>query len=522
MKNPNPTFEELGISASLTSVLKEIGYEAPTPIQAQSIPILLAGQDLLGQAQTGTGKTGAFALPLLSNIDVASLSTQVLVLTPTRELAIQISEAFQTYARKLNSFHVLPIYGGQSMGNQLHGLKRGAQVVVGTPGRIMDHLRRKSLKLGKLQAVVLDEADEMLKMGFVEDIEWILEHTPEEKQIALFSATMPEAIRKVSEKYMREDRKEIRVKSKTTTVETISQYYWLVSGVHKLDALTRFLEVEGCDATLVFVRTKTATVELAEKLEARGYSSAALNGDLSQDLRERTIDRLKRRELDILVATDVAARGLDVERITHVVNYDIPYDADSYVHRIGRTGRAGKLGKAILFVSPREMRLLKTIERVTRQQIDPLPLPSKQDVSDRRVQRFKDTIASALEGQELDFYRRIVKEIVREKKTSIDEVAAALCFTLQQESPLVIEDLEVPEPPMSDRDDSRRRRPAGGGQQGPRQWQGQGPARGRQGGDRDRSTGGGGGDRSSSNRRGPQGPSNDRRPSKGRPNARRG
>jgi len=343
-------FSDLSLAAPVLRAVEEIGYESPSPIQAATIPPLLEGRDLLGQAQTGTGKTAAFALPLLSRIDPTSPRTQALVLTPTRELAIQVAEAMQSYARHLGGFHILPVYGGQGMAAQLRQLHRGVQVVVGTPGRVMDHLRRETLVLSELSMLVLDEADEMLRMGFIEDVQWILAHTPPERQVALFSATMPKVIQQVARRHLREA-VEVKIASKTTTVETIRQRYWQVSGLHKLDALTRILEVEAFDAMIIFVRTKLETVNLAEKLEARGYASAALNGDINQAQREQTVDKLKRGALDIVVATDVAARGLDVERITHVVNYDIPYDTEAYVHRIGRTGRAGRKGEAILFVA---------------------------------------------------------------------------------------------------------------------------------------------------------------------------
>jgi len=368
-------FGQLALAGPVLQALQEIGYESPSPIQAESIPHLLEGRDLFGQAQTGTGKTAAFALPLLSRLDLGLKQPQILVLTPTRELAIQVAEAFQAYARHLKGFHVVPIYGGQSMDTQLRQLRRGVHVVIGTPGRIMDHLRRKSLVLDSLRTLVLDEADEMLRMGFIDDVEWILEHTPAERQTALFSATMPDAIRRVAQKHLRDPR-EVRIKSGTTTVSTTKQRYWQVSGLHKLDALTRILEVEDFDAVLIFVRTKTETVALAEKLEARGFAAAALNGDMNQALRERTVEQLKNEKLDIVVATDVAARGLDVQRISLVFNYDIPCDTESYVHRIGRTGRAGRPGSAILFVSPREMRMLRAIEKATRQPIEAMHLPN--------------------------------------------------------------------------------------------------------------------------------------------------
>ena len=366
--NSTPSFESLGLSTLVLKALQDVGYETPSPIQAASIPYLLDGHDLLGQAQTGTGKTAAFALPLLSRIDLSVKKPQLLVLAPTRELAIQVAEAFQSYARHIKGFHVLPIYGGQGYDGQLRQLKRGVHVVVGTPGRVMDHIRRKSLKLDKLQSLVLDEADEMLRMGFLDDVEWILEHTPKERQIALFSATMPKEIQRVAEQHL-QDPKLVKIAASTVTAKNIHQRYWQVSGFHKLDALTRILEAEEIDALIIFVRTKNATVELADKLAARGFASEALNGDIPQKNREKIVGRLKQGRLDILVATDVVARGLDVERISHVINYDIPHDIESYIHRIGRTGRAGRSGNAISFIAPRERRLLKAIERATKQSI---------------------------------------------------------------------------------------------------------------------------------------------------------
>lgn len=428
-------FADLGLAAPVLKAVEAVGYEAPSPIQAQSIPPLLAGRDLLGQAQTGTGKTAAFALPLLSRLDLALKQPQILVLTPTRELAIQVAEAMQTYARHLKDFHVLPVYGGQGMDTQLRMLRRGVHVVVGTPGRIQDHLRRKTLVLDRLAALVIDEADEMLRMGFIDDVEQILEHTPTEKQVALFSATMPKVIQRVALKYLREP-VEISIKSKTSTVDTITQRYWQVTGVHKLDALTRMLEVEEFDGMLIFVRTKSATVELAEKLEARGFSTGALNGDMTQALRERTVERLKKGTLDIVVATDVAARGLDVERISHVVNYDIPHDTESYVHRIGRTGRAGRKGVAILFVSPREKRMLRAIENATRQTITPMQLPSHEDIAGHRIAQFKQTISSAIESQELGKFAEVVTSYQQEHDADLTEIAAALAYLVQKERPL--------------------------------------------------------------------------------------
>ncbi len=433
------SFSQLALAPAILKSIEEVGYEAPSPIQAKSIPILLEGHDLIGQAQTGTGKTAAFALPLLSNLDSSRKHTQMLVLTPTRELAIQVSEAIQTYARHLPGFHIMPIYGGQSMGIQLRQLKRGVQVIVGTPGRIMDHLRRKTINLQQLQSIVLDEADEMLRMGFIDDVEWILEQTPKGRQVALFSATMPPAIARVARKHLNAP-VEVKIKAKTATVDTINQRFWQVSGLHKLDALTRILEAETMDAGLVFVRTKRSTVELAEKLEARGYASAPLNGDMNQALRERTVERLKKGGLDLVVATDVAARGLDVKRISHVINYDIPNDTESYIHRIGRTGRAGSKGEAILFVAPRERSMLRSIERATRQTITSMQLPSREQLTDHRVDRFKQLISTTIESQELGFFEELIDGFQSEHNIGMSEIAAALAYLVQLERPLQVEE----------------------------------------------------------------------------------
>jgi ATP-dependent RNA helicase DeaD len=430
-------FLDLGLPEAVLQALRDVGYEAPTPIQAQTIPVLLAGSDVLGQAQTGTGKTGAFALPVLSKIDLSKAQTQALVLVPTRELAIQVAEAFQRYATHMKGFHVLPIYGGQSYTPQLKGLKRGAHVIVGTPGRVMDHMKRGTLPLGALTFLVLDEADEMLQMGFIDAIEWILEQSPPERQIALFSATIPPAIRRIAQRHQRKPA-EITIRSRTSTAPNIRQRYWLVSGMHKLDALTRILEVETFDAMLVFVRTKLETVELAERLEARGFEAAPLNGDIPQPQRERTIAALKSGKVDIVVATDVAARGLDVERISHVVNYDVPYDSESYIHRIGRTGRAGRSGEAILFIAPRERNMLRIIERATRQQIAQMNLPSVAAVNEQRVARFKQRIADTLAGGETAAFRAIVEEFEAENEVPAIEIAAALASLLQGAAPLLL------------------------------------------------------------------------------------
>jgi ATP-dependent RNA helicase DeaD len=434
---PAASFADLGLPEPVLRALETLGYETPSPIQAAAIPVLLAGQDLIGQAQTGTGKTAAFALPLLARLDLDARAPQVLVLTPTRELAIQVAEAFQSYARFLPGFHVLPLYGGQSMGGQLRALQRPVHVIVGTPGRIMDHLRRASLDLGRLHALVLDEADEMLRMGFLEEVTWILEHTPAARQTALFSATLPEPIRVVAQQTLRAPA-EVKIKARTRTVESIRQRYWPVSGLHKLDALTRILEIEDTDAVLVFVRTKIATTELATKLEARGYACAALHGDLNQAQRERTVEQLRQGELDLVVATDVAARGLDVPRISHVINYDIPYDIEGYIHRIGRTGRAGRAGEAILFVAPREVRMLRAIERATRQTIVPMRAPSREAIAEHRVGQFKQRVFDVLASEDLEFFGVLVDELVHERGVAMRDVAAAVSFLAQRERPLQV------------------------------------------------------------------------------------
>jgi ATP-dependent RNA helicase DeaD len=451
-------FSQLGLSDALLASLAEVGYETPSPIQAATIPPLLAGRDLLGQAQTGTGKTAAFALPILSRLDLSKTKPQALVLAPTRELAIQVAEAFQRYAAKMPGFHVLPIYGGQSYGPQLGGLKRGSHVVVGTPGRVIDHLERGSLDLSQLNTLVLDEADEMLRMGFIDDVETVLKKTPPKRQIALFSATMPSQIKRIAQTYLR-DPVEIAIKAKTTTAANIRQRYWYVSGMQKLDALTRILEVEPFEAMLVFMRTKQATEELAQKLQARGFSAAAINGDVVQAQRERTIQQLKDGQIDILVATDVAARGLDVERISHVLNFDIPTDTEAYVHRIGRTGRAGRSGEAILFVAPREKSMLQAIERATRQPIAEMQLPSVEAVNDQRIVKFKQRIADSLAAEDLGPFRELIEQYERERNVPAVEIAAALARMVQGKEPLLLKPQPRFEPPRFDkaRDTSRPR-----------------------------------------------------------------
>ncbi len=435
--NPPQNFSDLGLPAPLLRAIKDVGYEIPTPIQSQTIPPLVEGSDLLGHAPTGTGKTAAFALPILARMDLNAKGVQALILAPTRELAIQVAEALSKYASHMKNLRVLPIYGGQDYTGQIRQLNRGVNVVVGTPGRIMDHMRRGTLKLDQLKTLVLDEADEMLRMGFIDDVEWILEQTPKERQMALFSATMPSVIRRIASKHLSRP-VEITIEGRLTTASTIRQRFWMVSGLHKLDALTRILEAESFDAMLVFVRTRTATVEVAEKLSARGFAADAMNGDMPQKQREQMVEKLKRGRLDILVATDVVARGLDVERISHVINYDIPYDTEAYVHRIGRTGRAGRSGDAILFVTQRERRLLGSIEKATRQKIEPLQLPTIEMVNNKRVADFKQRINDTLATGELAYLQRLAEDFSRDHNVPPERVAAALAKMVLGDQPLLL------------------------------------------------------------------------------------
>ncbi|MCV7257445.1 DEAD/DEAH box helicase [Mycobacterium shimoidei] len=450
-----PSFADLQIHPSVLQAVVDVGYESPSAIQAATIPALMAGSDVVGLAQTGTGKTAAFAIPILSKIDTGSKATQALVLAPTRELALQVAEAFSRYGAHLPQINVLPIYGGSSYAVQLSGLKRGAQVVVGTPGRIIDHLERGTLDLSHLDYLVLDEADEMLQMGFAEDVERILADTPEYKQVALFSATMPPAIRKLTAKYLHEPL-EVSIDTKTKTAANISQRYIQVAGPRKMDALTRILEVEPFEAMIIFVRTKQATEEVAERLRARGFSAAAINGDIAQAQRERTISALRDGGLDILVATDVAARGLDVDRISHVLNYDIPHDTESYVHRIGRTGRAGRSGAALLFVSPRERHLLKSIEKATRQKLIEAELPSVEDVNAQRVAKFADSITDAIGSPGTELFRKLVEDYEREHDVPMADIAAALAVQSRDGESFLM----PPEPPPDRRPPERRDRSA--------------------------------------------------------------
>jgi len=454
---PPATFTDLALPDPLLKALADVGYESPSPIQAATIPPLLAGRDLVGQAQTGTGKTAAFALPILARLDLTKFGPQALILAPTRELAIQVAEAFHKYAKHLPGFHVLPIYGGQAYGPQLGGLRRGAHVVVGTPGRVIDHLNRGSLDLKGLTTLVLDEGDEMLRMGFIDDVELVLEKSPAGRQVVLFSATMPAEIRRIAKKHLTEPA-EITIRNTTSTVANTRQRYWMVSGMQKLDALTRILEVEPFDGMIIFARTKVATEEIAERLEARGFAAAALNGDMVQAQRERTIARLKNGDLDIIVATDVAARGLDVDRISHVVNYDIPYDVEAYIHRIGRTGRAGRKGEAILFVVYREQGMLRAIERATKQAIEPMNLPTAAAVNDTRIARFKKKITEALGGGDLAVFRDVVGQYEQEHGVPALDVAAALARLVQGDAPLLV--AEAPKAPArAERPPARKPKP---------------------------------------------------------------
>ncbi|MDP8239382.1 MAG: DEAD/DEAH box helicase [Candidatus Hatepunaea meridiana] len=432
-----PGFESFGLDPALLRAIKFLNYEKPTSIQEQAIAPQLAGQDVLGQAQTGTGKTAAFALPLLNNLDVKNCKVQVLVLTPTRELAIQVTEHFEQFAKFMSGVKILSVYGGADIRRQLSALKRGVHIVVGTPGRVMDHIRRDSLKLNTLTNIVLDEADEMLRMGFQEDVEWILERAPEERQMSLYSATIPPSIRRIAKRFMHNPC-EVTIHTKTTTVDTLNQRYWLVSGLHRLDALSRILEVEDYDGVIVFVRTRADTVKLAEDLENRGFNAAPLSGDMPQNQREKTVDRLKAKRIDILVATDVAARGLDVERISHVINYDVPHDAEAYIHRVGRTGRAGRSGEAILFLSKRDQGMLRSIEKATRQKIEELDLPKTKQINDQRIASFKRKITDTIEGGKLDLFKKIVLELNVDSDLDPFDIAAAAASMSQGEQPLLL------------------------------------------------------------------------------------
>ena len=453
-EEPLVTFDSLGLSDAVLKAIKHEGFEQPTPIQLRSIPTFLEGHDMIGQAQTGTGKTAAFALPILSKLPKRQKNIFALVLEPTRELAIQVAESFSRFAKYIDNFRVAPIYGGASYESQIRSLRHGAQVVVATPGRLIDLIEKGRLDFSEVEHIVIDEADEMLRMGFIDDVDWILDQVPSGHQTALFSATMPPVIKRIAKAHL-VNPQEVRIESHTTTATTVRQRYWVVSGVHKIDAMTRMLEVESYEAVLVFVRTKTDAEDVANKLAGRGLACAALHGDIPQRQREKIIERLKNGSLDIIIATDVAARGLDVDRITHVFNYDIPYDAESYVHRIGRTGRAGRTGEAILFVSPRERRALRQIERVTRQRIEPMRMPTVADVNKRRLENFRNQIMETIEAGGLDDYLEVISDILSDDTIEVEVLAAALAKMAQKDGSLLLDESE-PEPKMRTFDDKER------------------------------------------------------------------
>ena len=443
---PVAGFNTLALAQPILNAIENAGYLTPSPIQSQTIPHLLNGKDVLGMAQTGTGKTAAFALPLLSRIDLSHRVPQVMVLAPTRELAIQVAESFKRYACFMKGFEVLPIYGGQDYSTQLRQLKKGVHVVVGTPGRVMDHIRRGTLDLSSLESLVLDEADEMLRMGFIDDVEWILEQTPAEKQTALFSATMPQQIRRIATTYLKQP-EEISIVRQENTAESINQRMLLIHrGLNKFEALSRILEAEDYDGMIIFVRTKNNTIELAEDLQKLGHKAVALNGDMPQAQRERTVEQLKQGKLDILIATDVVARGLDVKRISHVINYDIPFNSEAYIHRIGRTGRAGRKGDAILFVNNREKNLLRDIERTTKKQIEPMELPSIKQINGQRIQKFKDSIVTASQHEEKTFYQNLLQSLQDENQLSMEDIASALALLLHKDKPLLLKESEKAPP----------------------------------------------------------------------------
>jgi ATP-dependent RNA helicase DeaD len=483
-QNPELTFQQLNLSAPLLQAIESAGYTTATPIQARAIPLLLEGRDVLGQAQTGTGKTAAFAIPLLERIDPAQRVPQVLVLTPTRELAIQVAESFERYASGLPGLRVVPIYGGQDYQVQFRQLDRGVHVVVGTPGRVMDHMRRGSLKLDALRGLVLDEADEMLRMGFADDVEWVLTQTPPERQIALFSATMPEPIRRIAQRHLRNPA-EITITQGASAADTVRQRFVVVAPHQKQSVLARVLEAESIDGVIVFVKTKSTTEPLADYLAAQGHRTAALSSDIAQKQRERIIDNMRNGKVDIIVATDVAARGLDVQRISHVINYDLPFDSESYVHRIGRTGRAGRSGNAILFLHPRDRHLLRRIEHATRQTVEPMEIPTKRTINQRRVAKFHERITAGLGHKDITTFASMVEQYRSEHDVPIEQIAAALAALAAGDTPLLMtEDLKptnfaeqrenrdtrgAPRPPFKPRsfETGRRAEPNGRSDRGP-------------------------------------------------------
>ncbi len=452
------SFNNLKLRTELVTTLSALGYENPTPIQQKSIPLLIENHDLLAQAQTGTGKTAAFALPILTQLKLRQKKPQALVIVPTRELALQVAEAFQSYAKHLKGFHVMPIYGGQEYKIQLRGLKRGAHVIVGTPGRIIDHLKRGTIPVTTFQTVILDEADEMLKMGFIDDVEWIIEQIPHPHQTALFSATLPATIQKVAHRYLRNPKK-VHINSAKNTTDTIEQIYMQVTKEQKLNVLTRYLEIEEINASIIFTRTRNASAELAEKLQARGYAASALNGDMTQAMRKKVIERMKTATLDIIVATDVAARGIDIQRISHVINYDIPYDTEAYVHRIGRTGRAGRTGKALLFVTPREKRLLKDIERAIHKRIKAATPPSWKELQEKLNQQLIEQIITSIKkGKKINPYKKMIETIVEKYNYNPCDIAATLAYLMQKTNLLATEDIDKTETKINTQQPRRRKR----------------------------------------------------------------
>ncbi|MFQ3203735.1 MAG: ATP-dependent RNA helicase DeaD [Pseudoalteromonas tetraodonis] len=463
------TFESLNLSPAILKAVEELGYKTPSEIQAQCIPLLLERKDVLGLAQTGTGKTAAFALPLLNNIDPSVKQPQILVLTPTRELAIQVAEAFEQYAKHTRGVEVLALYGGQSYSIQLSALRRGAQIIVATPGRLIDHINRGTIKFDALQALVLDEADEMLRMGFIDDVENIMEKTPREKQTCLFSATMPKQIQNISSKYMNNP-EQVHISARNSTVSSVEQVFWNAH-VHKNKAIVRFLEAEQYEGAIVFVRTRNDTVQLAELLEREGFSAAPLNGDMNQQARERTVDRLKSGMLNVVIATDVAARGLDVDRLSLVINYDIPQDSEAYVHRIGRTGRAGRTGKAILFVKHNERYLLKNIIRHTKSEIAQVELPTAKVVEEKRINALQEKLTLALENKDITFFNEVAANMAQKLELAPEDLAGALLCLAQQQSPIKVEEVKIqprernernPRNDRNDRGDRGRRNERGG------------------------------------------------------------
>ncbi|WP_193038693.1 DEAD/DEAH box helicase [Pseudoalteromonas nigrifaciens] len=464
------TFESLNLSPAILKAVEELGYKTPSEIQAQCIPLLLERKDVLGLAQTGTGKTAAFALPLLNNIDPSVKQPQILVLTPTRELAIQVAEAFEQYAKHVRGIEVLALYGGQSYSIQLSALRRGAQVIVATPGRLIDHINRGTIKFDALQALVLDEADEMLRMGFIDDVENIMEKTPREKQTCLFSATMPKQIQNISSKYMNNP-EQVHISARNSTVSSVEQVFWNAS-IHKNKAIVRFLEAEQYEGAIVFVRTRNDTVQLAELLEREGFSAAPLNGDMNQQARERTVERLKSGMLNVVIATDVAARGLDVDRLSLVINYDIPQDSEAYVHRIGRTGRAGRTGKAILFVKHNERYLLKNIIRHTNSDIAQVELPTAKIVEEKRIEALQAKLTLALENKDITFFNEVAANMAQKLELSAEDLAGALLCLAQQQSPIKVEEVKIQPRERNERNDrnprsnDRGRRNERGGERG--------------------------------------------------------